>query len=33
MQAHNSGFLRTILREVIPLSGEDRIWQALQQDS
>jgi len=33
MQAHNSSFLRTILSELIPLSGEERVWQALRQNN
>lgn len=29
MHARASSFLRTILRDVIPLSGDERVWQAL----
>lgn len=29
MLAAQSGFLRTILREVIPLSGDEQVWQTL----
>lgn len=29
MSSHQSGFLHTVLRELLPLGGDDRIWSAL----
>jgi len=29
MISHQSGFLHTVLRELVPLGGDDRIWSAL----
>lgn len=29
MQAQSSSFLRAILRELLPLGGDERVWQAL----